>query len=47
MKEGNRGCGVETLTEIQYTSMCLSWVNDYLQLARDGFSKKWASNVEK
>ncbi len=44
MKEGNRGCGVETSTEIHYTGMCLSWANEYLRLASDGFSNKWESS---
>lgn len=43
MKESNRGCGVETETEVYYTSMCLAWANQYLELASNEFSKKWES----
>ena len=46
MVQGNRGCGVETETEVHYTSLCLSWAAQYLKLANDGYSNKWAESVK-
>jgi hypothetical protein len=42
MDENNMGCGVETETEVGYTSICLSWAAQYMKLAVQDFSYKWA-----
>jgi len=37
MADGNRGRGIESQVEIQYTGLCLEWVSEYLAKANTEF----------
>ncbi|MFA0442285.1 hypothetical protein BCU66_013450 [Vibrio sp. 10N.286.49.B1] len=41
MADGNRGRGVESQVEIQYTGLCLEWVSEYLLKAKEQFDDKF------
>ena len=45
MADGNRGRGVESQVEIQYTGLCLEWVSEYLLKAKEQFDDKF-ENLE-
>ena len=38
MADGNRGRGIESQVEIQYTGLCLEWVSEYLAKANTEFT---------
>jgi hypothetical protein len=46
MAENGRGTGVESTSEVAYSGMCLSWIAEYLTIAKNDFEALWAPHKD-